>query len=183
VSGSTTYERLNKGNYVNKFTRRTFTSPGEFVKDFLDLLSRRASIRTAMRGDLVSPAFRERLMMIVTQVNACPYCRAFHSREALKSGVSDQELRVLLQGVVPDNSPQEELPALAYAQRWAECDGNPDPQDRASIERIYGPERAMAIDALLRMIRMGNLSGNTWDYLLYRLSFGSGDLRRGKKSH
>jgi len=40
------------------------------------------------------------------------------------------------------------------------------------MQHAYGVEKADAIDLVLRMIRFANLSGNTWDYLLHRLSFG-----------
>ena len=36
----------------------------------------------------------------------------------------------------------------------------------------YGVEKFDAIEMILRMIRVGNLSGNLWDYILYRISFG-----------
>lgn len=157
---------------MHTFTRRTYGSPGEFLGDVRTLLSRREVLKTAMRGELISPAFRERLMMVVTQVNNCRYCRYYHSREALRTGVSNGELQDLLDGDLPQESPEEELPALAYAQHWAEQNGAPDPQAQGKIETIYGQERARAIEVVLRMIRIGNLSGNTWDYLLYRLSFG-----------
>ena len=40
------------------------------------------------------------------------------------------------------------------------------------LEETYGPEKSDAIHLMLRMIRLGNLLGNTFDYLLYRVSFG-----------
>ena len=33
-------------------------------------------------------------------------------------------------------------------------------------------EKAEAIHLMLHMIRLGNLLGNTWDYILFRVSFG-----------
>ena len=43
---------------------------------------------------------------------------------------------------------------------------------RKSWNETYGPQKAEAIETVLRIIRMGNLAGNTGDYLLYRFSFG-----------
>jgi predicted chitinase len=40
------------------------------------------------------------------------------------------------------------------------------------LAQTYGAERAEAIETVLRMIRMGNLLGNSGDYWLYRLSGG-----------
>ncbi|MFC2009044.1 hypothetical protein ACFLUT_03220 [Chloroflexota bacterium] len=39
-------------------------------------------------------------------------------------------------------------------------------------QQTYGAEKADAIHLVLRLIRMGNLMGNTWDYFLHRISFG-----------
>jgi hypothetical protein len=35
--------------------------------------------------ELVSPTFRERLMMVVTEVNGFRYCGSYHSRQDLSS--------------------------------------------------------------------------------------------------
>jgi hypothetical protein len=64
------------------------------------------------------------------------------------------------------------VPALLYAQHWAESDGTPDLETRKQIVEIYGEETTKSMELAMRMIRMGNLMGNTWDYILYRVSFG-----------
>ncbi|HIP72276.1 MAG TPA: carboxymuconolactone decarboxylase family protein, partial [Anaerolineae bacterium] len=104
-------------------------------------------------------------------VNQCRYCTYYHVKESLAAGLPEEEIRQLQDGIV-DDAPAEELPALLYAQHWAETDAKPDPAMRQKLYEIYGDERAEAIETILRMIRMGNLWGNTADYLLYKLSFG-----------
>jgi len=69
-------------------------------------------------------------------------------------------------------APEEELPALLYAQHYAERNGRSDPTAYQSLYTIYGRERAAAIETVLRLIRMGNLLGNSTDWLLHKLSFG-----------
>lgn len=155
----------------NKFNRRIYRSWSQFWRDFRYPFQHRDKIKLAMRGELVSFAFRERLMLAVTAVNGCRYCSYFHAKEAVKAGLPEAELQKLLAGVV-DDAPAEELPALLYAQHWAESDANPDPETRQRLVEIYGAERTEAIEMVLRMIRIGNLLGNQWDYYLYRLSFG-----------
>jgi hypothetical protein len=54
----------------------------------------------------------------------------------------------------------EEVPALLYAQHWAETDAEPDPQARARLVEVYGSRRARQIETVLRLIRIGNLVGN-----------------------
>ncbi len=155
----------------NKFQRRIYRSFGQFWRDFRYPLQHREKIKLAMSGELVSFAFRERLMLAVTAVNGCRYCSYFHAKEAIKAGLPESELQKLLVGIV-DDAPTDELPALLYAQHWAESDANPDPEARQKLVETYGPDRTEAIEMALRMIRMGNLLGNQWDYILYRLSFG-----------
>ena len=110
-------------------------------------------------------------MLAVTSVEGCRYCSYFHSKLALKGGITQGEIGKLLSGEVQD-CPEEEHMAILYAQHWAESNACPDPEAVEKLEEIYGSERAEAIHLMLRMIRLGNLLGNTWDYLLYRISFG-----------
>lgn len=120
---------------------------------------------------MLSPAFRERLMLAVTAVNQCRYCSWVHTREALKSGLSGEEIGSLLSGSLED-CPEEEALALLYAQHWAESNANPDPEWVERLVESYGNQKMKAIDLVLRMIRVGNLAGNSWDCLLHRVSFG-----------
>ncbi len=162
---------------ANKFNRRIYRSFGQFWREFRYPLQNRDKIKKAMRGELVSFAFRERLMLAVTAVNGCRYCSYFHAKEAVKAGLPDDELQKLLTGVV-DDAPPDELTALLYAQHWAESNANPDPEARQKLIEQYGAERAEAIETVLRMIRMGNLLGNQWDYWLYRVSNGRWGLTK-----
>ncbi len=139
--------------------------------DLRALLARRDLIRATMRGDQIGHAFRERLMLVVTGVNGCRYCSYVHAREALAAGLSPEEIGALEAGALGEG-PDDELPALLYAQHWADSDGQPDPGARRLVRERYGEEQLERIEVVLRMIRMGNLMGNTLDYLLYRISFG-----------
>ena len=156
---------------MEKFKRRYYRSLGQIGRDLMWPIRRRAQLKVAMRGDQVSFAFRERLMLTVTAVNDCRYCSYYHTQEALKANLSETEIQGLLVGTV-ENVPAEEAPALLYAQHWAENDANPDPAARQTLIDTYGQEKADAIETVLRMIRTGNLAGNTADYILYRLSWG-----------
>jgi AhpD family alkylhydroperoxidase len=156
---------------------RGYRHPAELAEDLRFIWKRRSLVRRRMR-DLVPAAFRERLMMVVTEVNGCRYCSYSHARLALTAGVSREELRQLLLGAIPTDTPQDELLALTYAQHWAESDAHPDPLMRPMLEENYGAERAEAIHIVLHMIRIGNLFGNLWDNWLSRLSFGRLGSRR-----
>lgn len=110
-------------------------------------------------------------MLAVTAVNGCRYCSYYHTKQALKSGITAEEISSLLARDVAD-CPQDEAVAVAYAQHWAESNAHPDPEAVKTLQQTYGHEKTEAIHLILRMIRMANLLGNSWDYLIYRISFG-----------
>lgn len=110
-------------------------------------------------------------MMAVSAVYRCRYCCYVHTKEALKAGVCQEEIESLLSGSVND-CPQEEAVALLYAQHWAESGADPAPEATQRLIETYGDDKTEAINLTLRMIKLGNLMGNTWDYFLYHISFG-----------
>ena len=156
---------------LKEFNRRFYPSVSAFAGDLKAILARRDQMGPLMRGELVDAAFRERLMLAVTAVNGCRYCSYMHAKQALTEGIDANEVGALLDGVVAD-SPSEEVPALLYAQHWAETRGSIDPAARRHVVARYGEEAVQAIELALRTIQMGNLTGNTLDYALYRLSRG-----------
>ena len=110
-------------------------------------------------------------MLSVTAVYKCRYCTWVHTREALRSGMTGEDVTTLLSGTI-DSCPVDEAVALIYAQHWADADTRPTPESFKMLADSYGTEKAQDINLVLRMIRVGNLTGNTWDYLLHRASFG-----------
>ncbi|MFO8035776.1 MAG: carboxymuconolactone decarboxylase family protein [Anaerolineales bacterium] len=157
---------------MEAFQRRTYAGFGEFWEDVQYLLSRRSKIKRAMDGELISEAFRERLMNVVTEVNDCRYCRSFHLSQASRAGVSKEELVKLTSGLVSKDTPEDEIPGLLYAQHWAEQNARPEEDRVQELKEHYPAPVVEAIHIILRMIRSGNLMGNSFDYLLYKLSFG-----------
>jgi AhpD family alkylhydroperoxidase len=157
---------------VRAFRRRIYRGPADFLEDIRFVIGNRSLMKRALRSGEISPGFRERLMMVVTEVNGCRYCSSYHSAQSIKAGLSNDELRILLSGQIPENSPAEEIPALVYARHWAETNAGPDFDAVHHLVKTYLDEKASMIHAILRMIRAGNLMGNTWDYFLNRISFG-----------
>lgn len=156
---------------MEKFNRRIYRSFSAFWTDFTAIMSQRDIMRPLMRGELLDAAFRERLMLAVTAVNGCRYCSFAHAKQALAEGIDEKEVKALQDGILK-GSPKEELPAMLYAQHWAETAGSPDPATRKRITEIYGEDTLSIIELTLRTIQMGNLLGNLFDYILFRLSFG-----------
>lgn len=154
-----------------KFNKRIYKNPKDIFGDLWFPIRNSSRLQEMTKKKLISTAFRERLMLAVTAVNDCRYCSSYHTKQALKSGITAKEIRDLLAGDVA-NCPRDEAVAVAYAQHWAESDANPDPEAVERLHQTYGHERTEAIHSILRMIRMANLLGNSWDYLMYRISFG-----------
>ena len=154
-----------------QFPKRTYHSLKEMVADFNFMRKNREALHAMMSNGLVSESFRERLMMAVTAVNGCRYCSYFHAKQSLKAGIAPEEIQALTEFEFCD-CPAEEQPALLYAQHWAENNTHPDEDVYQNVLDYYGEEKLASIEMVLRMIRMGNLMGNTADYLLYKLSFG-----------
>lgn len=154
-----------------RFNKRVYGSCREFLKDVRFAIRNRKRIKRVMKKGLVPAAFRERLMIVVTAVYGCRYCSWAHTREALRSGLSREEIANLFSGSIEDCH-EEEAIALLYAQHWAESNAKPIPESVQRLEQAYGAEKVEAVNLVLHMIRLGNLLGNSLDYLLYRVSFG-----------
>jgi AhpD family alkylhydroperoxidase len=110
-------------------------------------------------------------MLAVTAVNQCRYCSYAHTQMALRSGMAPGEIQKILQHNLQD-CPQDEIPAILYAQHWAETDGHPVPEIHKKLELQHGFSKMKNIDSVLGLIRLANLFGNSLDYLLFRISFG-----------
>jgi AhpD family alkylhydroperoxidase len=146
------------------FRRRHYRSLGPLVSDVRQLV--------ALRGKgTISSAFSERLMLLVTSVNRCRYCASYHAQAAQLSGLTAEEVALLLDGSTQD-VPESELPALQYALHWAEAAAKPSPELRQQLVAHYGPDQATAIERMLRMVWIGNLLGNAWDAILFWVSRG-----------
>jgi AhpD family alkylhydroperoxidase len=148
------------------FDKRFYT-PRSFMRDLRGMIARRSEIRETMQSGRVSRAFAEKIMMAVTAVNRCRYCAGYHTRLALREGVPQDEIARIL-ALELDEFPPEEAVAMAFAQHWAETEGQPDAEAERRFRETYGPQVSADILNWMRVITMGNLLGNSWDALLWR---------------
>ncbi len=153
------------------FPRRHYRNPVAPVADALWIAVRPARALGVAYGRRVAPDLRERLMLAVTEVNGCRYCSWVHTRVALRAGVPAEEVEQLMGGEIA-GAPEAERPALIYAQHWASTDAKPEPEARGRVLEIYGSERLADYEMAMRLIRVGNLWGNTLDFGLYWVSWG-----------
>lgn len=149
----------------HNFEKR-LTSTKIFYSYLSDLIGNFKAIKTAK--STLDKQFQNKILLAVTQVNGCRYCSYLHTKHALESGMSEEEIKSLLAGEVGDIDNEESV-ALIFAQHYAETQANPD---RESIQRlfdIYGDEKANAIIGVIQAIMTGNIHGISIDLLQSRL--------------
>lgn len=151
-----------------KFTRRIYTSR-VFFGDIGFMFSHASKIRKARKNPIINKQFIERIMTVSTAVNGCVYCEWFHVKEAAASGISEQEIKNMMNLQFQTEAPDFELPALEYTQHYAETGRHPDPEMTKRFYDFYGEKDASDIFLFIRMINFGNLTGNTWDAVRSRL--------------
>lgn len=115
-------------------------------------------LKRAKKDGLLGQAFIERIMLAVTEVNGCEMCSYAHTNWALEAGLSAQEIEQLLAGSA-QGTPTDELPAILFAQHYADKKGNPDREAWERIKEIYGQEKALGILGAVREIMIGNVYG------------------------
>ena len=123
----------------------------------------------ARRKKELGKEFTERIMLAVTQVNGCAVCSYAHTRMALEAGLSSGEIRDLLSGVL-SGIPSVELPAILFAQHYADQRGKPA---RGAWDRVmasYGLPKSLGILGAIRMIMIGNAYGIAWSSFFRRFS-------------
>lgn len=150
-----------------QFDRKVFT-PEIFFSDSFFLITHLLNIIKAFRNKKISKAFIEKIMTVCTAVNGCVYCEWFHAKQAIASGISEDEIKNMLDLQFHADASDFEMPALLYTQHFAETDRNPESEMTKNFETFYGKKTADDIYMFIRIIYFGNLIGNTWDAVLSR---------------
>lgn len=122
----------------------------------------------AKRNKELSKKFIERIMLAVTEVNNCALCSHAHTKKALESGMSCEEIQKLLSGII-DDIPADQVTAVLFAQHYADTRGNPTMESWAHIVEIYGISKARGILGSIRTIMIGNTYGIPWSSFFNRL--------------
>ncbi|TAL27357.1 MAG: carboxymuconolactone decarboxylase family protein [Nitrospirae bacterium] len=151
-----------------KFKKKVYIFP-VFLKDFLFFHRNIPAFIASQFHRRISKAFEAKIMLAVTSVNGCKYCAWYHSREALKAGMDQNEVKQLLSSQLTGQIEDRELAALNFAFHYAETDQRPDLELVNNLFEVYGNETASEILVKLRIIYFGNLCGNTFEAFLSRL--------------
>lgn len=127
----------------------------------------------------LSSKFIERIMLAVTEVNHCDLCSHAHTRKALESGMTCEEIRKILVGII-DDVPDEEVAAVTFAKHYADTRGNPSKASWQYIVEQYGLSKARGILGSIRTIMIGNTYGIPWSSFFNRFK-GKPDPRSSLK--
>ncbi len=144
---------------MDEFSKRRYRSIGELVSDIVFLIKNIGYLRNSLSQD-----FRERIMLAETQVNQCRYCNFLHTKLAILNGLSKNEITNIV-----GNCPKEQVNAILYAQYFADVNGNVDEEIIRRLIKEYGERRFKEIDYYVRMMKVGNYIGNSFDYVLYKI--------------
>ncbi len=150
-----------------KFDKRIYDLKTQ-NEDIKKLLAHSDAFAETMVFPVISKAFSESISLAVTQVNGCKLCSYAHAKNALKAGMSQEEVEYLLAGGF-DNAPKEQLEALLFAQHYADTIGNPDPEAVQKLQNTYEQEKTKDIMSHILIIMLANLHGNTLEAFKLRL--------------
>ena len=149
------------------FNKKVFTA-GQLFEDIGYFLVNIPLMFRSFHDKKISRTFREKIMTVTSAVNGCSYCTWFHANEALSGGISEAEVKDILDLQFNSNTSRFESIALLYAQHYAETNRNPQIEMTQKLTAYYGSMIAGHILFLIRMIYFGNLFGNTWDSIISR---------------
>lgn len=149
----------------HNFEKR-LTSTETFYGYLSDLIGNFKAVKSAKSR--LDEQFQNKILLSVTQVNGCRYCSYLHTKHALESGMSEEEIKALLAGEVGDIDNDESV-ALLFAQHYAETQAHPDSESVKRLFDTYGDEKANDIIGIIQGIMMGNIHGISIDLLQSRL--------------
>ena len=122
----------------------------KFDKRIIDLKTQNGDIKKfiahsdafveAQLNPVISKPFSESVSLAISQVNGCKLCSYTHAKNALKAGMTDEEVEFLLSGGF-DNAPKEQLEALLFAQHYADTNGHPNKEAMQKLTDTYGEEK------------------------------------------
>ncbi len=129
-----------------------------------------AYLKALKRKKVMNFKLKERIMLAITEVNGCVLCSYVHTKLALSGGMSDLEIKTLLEGELK-LVPAEESLAVLFAKDYAFNHETLDPIYYRKIIDRYGIEKAKAILSVSEVITMTNSMGISLGLLKQTLTF------------
>lgn len=152
-----------------KPTARVFSIKEQY-KNILHASSAFVRLRQLKKQKVFTKTLKERIMLAVTEVNGCTLCSFVHTKVALSTGMSKEDISQLLAGE-HSNVPEEDLIAVLFAQHFASSNEQPDSEAIDRLITEYGKDKAEAILGFCYMITMTNGMGISMDHFVKRLRF------------
>jgi len=151
----------------DKYYKRMYTV-SEFYTFLQEALRTMTYMNKAKKTNALDNQAIERIMLAVTEVNGCELCSYKHTEEALKHGMTQEEINQMLSGG-KDHIPEDESVAIFFAQHYAESKGKPTKEAWERLVDSYGESKALGILGATRAIMMGNTHGIAMSALLSRI--------------
>ncbi|MBN1699461.1 MAG: carboxymuconolactone decarboxylase family protein [Spirochaetales bacterium] len=145
---------------MNKESLRIFSSLREYLSLFILTFKKMSGLRKIKTDERLSPRFREKIMLAVSGVTSCAYCSYLHAKLALEEGIDEKEIEKILKRDITDVE-RSEIPALLFAQHFAETGGAVSEGAERTLVEHYGESRALQIQAFAQSVLFGNLCCNT----------------------
>ncbi|MFK5882720.1 MAG: hypothetical protein QM489_00020 [Candidatus Izemoplasma sp.] len=147
------------------FNKRLFN-----IREFIDILNKstHSIVKYKKEMKLISSTFETHIMLAVTEVNGCMLCSYYHTKQALESGISVEELSMFLTGDLATTN-KEEVIAVLFAQHYASEHGNFDKDIFKNVIKEYGSDIAYGILGKITLIMMGNAYGIAYGCLKDRI--------------
>lgn len=141
-------------------TLRHYAGPFEFAGDFVKMMAGMSRLRKLRTEDRIEPLLAEKVMLAVVGVNGCECCSYNHTVIALERGIRKDEIDSLLAGTIGSLA-DVEIPAVLYAQHWADTRGHIRQDLREKVTVCYGEQKVQHMDALIRLSELTSLCNNT----------------------
>lgn len=110
-----------------------------------------------------------KILIVTDAVNECMYCSWLDAKLAIKNGISEEEVKNMMNLEFQTSVSNYEWPALIFAQDFAENNRKADVEMLKTLTSHYGEKTTKDILLAIRAVIFGNLYFNTWGAFLSRL--------------
>lgn len=148
---------------------RRFGSLVDAAKNLTGVAGVSVPLVRVYRGSL-DPALRERIMVAVSEANACAGCSRVHQKWALRAGVSGEDLEALGLGDLARLDERDRV-AIVFAVDRSQSgfSGEPPPEIVEAAAGEYTTAQLEEIEAVARAMTLANLTVGTATALRSRL--------------
>jgi AhpD family alkylhydroperoxidase len=143
---------------------------GQWLAGVVWIVARWRDVRAVAEKDRMDPALQEAVKVAVAHVNACRVCSYIHQTEALRVGLTVEDVALITAGspALGDAHPQLAA-ATAYAQARAEDGFGPVPDAlRDSLVEYFGARSADDVELVARLMHQANMVMNALEALRAR---------------